>query len=147
MNTQSKIKELRESRGFSQEELSETSGVSLRTIQRMENGESIPRGSTLRTIASSLNLSSDYFNSIPEEKEPTIEASISTTRKRRSWIPWFIVGFTLIGIFSGLILGFIMMLTKILPENGIGSGIMLCTSALFGSIGIIIGNNRENKNY
>jgi transcriptional regulator with XRE-family HTH domain len=41
-----RIKELRTRRGFSQEELSERTGLSLRTIQRIENGETEPRGDT-----------------------------------------------------------------------------------------------------
>jgi transcriptional regulator with XRE-family HTH domain len=39
-----RIKELRNRRCFSQEELSEKTGLSLRTIQRIENGETEPRG-------------------------------------------------------------------------------------------------------
>ena len=39
-----RIKELRKQKGMSQEFLSEESGLSLRTIQRIENGESSPRG-------------------------------------------------------------------------------------------------------
>lgn len=34
-----KIKSLRNRKGFSQEELAEKTGLSLRTIQRIENGE------------------------------------------------------------------------------------------------------------
>jgi transcriptional regulator with XRE-family HTH domain len=54
-----KIKELRKRKGFSQEELSENSGLSLRTIQRLENGETKPRGDTLKRLAASFGISSD----------------------------------------------------------------------------------------
>ena len=50
------IKTLRNSKGYSQELLSEKSGLSLRTIQRIENGESDPRGDTLLRLASALEV-------------------------------------------------------------------------------------------
>lgn len=50
------IKNLRNSKGFSQELLSEKSGLSLRTIQRIENGESEPRGDTLLRLATALEV-------------------------------------------------------------------------------------------
>ena len=54
-----RIKELRNRRGFSQEELSEKSGLSLRTIQRIENGETEPRGDSLKKLALALEVSPD----------------------------------------------------------------------------------------
>ena len=54
-----KIKELRTCKGLSQEELSEESGLSLRTIQRIENGETEPRGDSLKKLATSLGASPD----------------------------------------------------------------------------------------
>ena len=54
-----KIKELRIRRGLSQEELAQNSGLSLRTIQRIENGETIPRGDSLTKLASALQVSPD----------------------------------------------------------------------------------------
>ena len=44
---QKRVKELRIRKGFSQEELADKSGLSLRTIQRMENGDTYTRGDTL----------------------------------------------------------------------------------------------------
>jgi len=46
-----KIKALRSRKGYSQEELSEKTGLSLRTIQRIENGETEPRGDSLKRLA------------------------------------------------------------------------------------------------
>lgn len=56
-NLAKKVKELRKRKGFSQEELTENSGLSLRTIQRIENGETEPTGETLKRISSALNVS------------------------------------------------------------------------------------------
>ncbi|MCD8186580.1 MAG: helix-turn-helix domain-containing protein [Rikenellaceae bacterium] len=50
------IKTLRQRRGFSQEELAEKAGLSLRTIQRIENGETEARGDSLKRIAAALGV-------------------------------------------------------------------------------------------
>lgn len=54
-----RIKNHRTKKGFSQEELAEISGLSLRTIQRIENGESEPRGDSLKRLASAFGVSPD----------------------------------------------------------------------------------------
>lgn len=62
MNNQNlavKIKNLRNRKGFSQEQLSEESKLSLRTIQRIEKGESIPRGDTLIKLTQALGVTPD----------------------------------------------------------------------------------------
>ena len=56
---QKRVKELRIRKGFSQEELADKSGLSLRTIQRMENGDTYPRGDTLKRLAIALQVSPD----------------------------------------------------------------------------------------
>lgn len=55
-NLANKVKELRKRKGFSQEELTENSGLSLRTIQRIESGETEPTGETLKRISNALNV-------------------------------------------------------------------------------------------
>ncbi|WP_163380946.1 helix-turn-helix domain-containing protein [Cyclobacterium sp. SYSU L10401] len=54
-----RVRELRNRRGLSQELLAENSGLGIRTIQRIENGETEPRGDTLRRLASALDSSPD----------------------------------------------------------------------------------------
>lgn len=51
-----KLKELRAHRGMSQEFLAEEAKVSLRTIQRIEGGESVPTGETIKRIALALDV-------------------------------------------------------------------------------------------
>ncbi|GAA3567794.1 helix-turn-helix domain-containing protein [Snuella lapsa] len=58
-NLAQRVKELRTRKGFSQEILAEISGLSLRTIQRIENNETVPRGDTLKRLATALNTSPD----------------------------------------------------------------------------------------
>ena len=59
MNLANRVKELRQRKGFSQEMLAEESGVSLRTVQRIENNETVPRGDTLKRLAVALGSSPD----------------------------------------------------------------------------------------
>jgi len=62
MNNQNlaiKIKDLRNRKGLSQEQLAEESKLSLRTVQRIENGESVPRGDTLVRLSQALDVTPD----------------------------------------------------------------------------------------
>ncbi|GET19788.1 helix-turn-helix domain-containing protein [Prolixibacter denitrificans] len=58
-NLATKIRDLRKRKGFSQEQLSEESMLSLRTIQRIEKGESIPRGDSLVKLTQALGVTPD----------------------------------------------------------------------------------------
>lgn len=49
------LKTIREQRNLTQEELSEDSGISVRTIQRIESGMA-PKGKTLKLLAKALNI-------------------------------------------------------------------------------------------
>ncbi len=54
-----KIKEVRKKKGLSQEELAGSAKVNLRTIQRIENSESKPRGKTLNLICEVLDINAE----------------------------------------------------------------------------------------
>jgi len=145
MNTPTKIKELRERNGLSQEELCENSGISLRTIQRIENGESVQRGSTLKMIASTLNVSSDsLINTLDEET--TLEPDSVKTKINKIRFPWYIFGYTVKGASSAFLIGIILTLLNILPESQYGGLIVISASILCGAIGMIIGKGVESKN-
>jgi XRE family transcriptional regulator, regulator of sulfur utilization len=55
MKLQHQIIMARQQKGFTQEELATLTGLSIRTIQRIESGESIPRSFTLKAIAKALD--------------------------------------------------------------------------------------------
>ena len=65
-----RIKELRKQKGMSQQFLSNESGLSLRTIQRIENGETNPTGESLKRLSNALNVNPDELIdwSIKEDK-------------------------------------------------------------------------------
>lgn len=54
-----RVKELRNKKGMSQEVLAEESGLSLRTIQRIENGDSNPTGESLKRLSNALDVNPD----------------------------------------------------------------------------------------
>jgi uncharacterized Tic20 family protein len=54
-----RVKELRARKGYSQDQLADISGLSLRTIQRIETGETGPRGDTLQRLAVAFQVSPD----------------------------------------------------------------------------------------
>ena len=61
MNLGEKISLQRKNKGLSQELLAENCGISLRTIQRIENNKSKPRPYTLKVIADALNMQIEEF--------------------------------------------------------------------------------------
>jgi len=66
-----KVKELRKGKALSQEELAKNSGLSLRTIQRVENGETKPTGETLKRISNELNITpNELIGKAGNEDEP-----------------------------------------------------------------------------
>jgi len=69
MELSQKIKELRNVNGFSQEELARKARLSLRTIQRIELGETEPRGDTLIRVAGVFNLKPEDLVSKPLSKD------------------------------------------------------------------------------
>ena len=63
-NIGAKIKELRLRKGLTQEELADQTGLSVRTIQRIENGEVDPRTYTLNALAEALGVELESLTSI-----------------------------------------------------------------------------------
>jgi transcriptional regulator with XRE-family HTH domain len=63
-----KVKSSRARLGFSQEELAQRTGLSLRTIQRIENGETTPRGDSLRRLHEALGISMEELHEDRTEK-------------------------------------------------------------------------------
>lgn len=64
-----KVKKLRKLKGLSQDELSKNSGLSLRTIQRVENGETEPTGETLKRISNALDVTPNKLIDIQTPKK------------------------------------------------------------------------------
>ncbi len=83
--TASWLRDGRLSKGLTQRELSERSHISTRSIQRIENGELVPRSHTLKTLAEILDLSFEDFMKSTQEQDFTIPqvGSYRLTRPQR----------------------------------------------------------------
>lgn len=81
MKTGQLIKELRLKKGITQEELAAKTDISVRTIQRIENGEVDARAYTLQTIAAALNVDFEFLAGT----EP--ESNVPDDKESNSWLP------------------------------------------------------------
>src|SRR5688572_21484695 len=72
------LREGRLSKGLTQRELSERSHISIRSIQRIENGEIIPRSHTLKTLAEILELSFEEFMKLANKQKIIIQEDAET---------------------------------------------------------------------
>jgi XRE family transcriptional regulator, regulator of sulfur utilization len=71
MTIAEKLKHFRRINCLSQEKLAETSGISIRTIQRIEEGKSVGSGYTINALAKTLNINSaDLINWVPQNPLP-----------------------------------------------------------------------------
>jgi transcriptional regulator with XRE-family HTH domain len=92
--TASWLRDGRLSKGLTQKELSEKSHISIRSIQRIENGELIPRSHTLKTLAEILGLSFETFMKAAREQEFIIpQEKVALNKSQRIVIS---VGFCLV---------------------------------------------------
>jgi len=75
-----KLKALRNQKGMSQEVLADESGLSLRTIQRIENGDTNPTGDSLKRLANALNVNPDELIdwAIKEDNRYLVFLNLST---------------------------------------------------------------------
>ncbi|TNE31575.1 MAG: helix-turn-helix domain-containing protein [Bacteroidetes bacterium] len=72
----SSIQSIRKHRALSQSQLAEKSGLTLRTIQRIEADETTPRGDSLLRIATALEVSIQELTDSQLEENPGLNASI-----------------------------------------------------------------------
>ena len=66
-----KITQLRKQKALSQEELADSAKVNVRTIQRIENNETSPRGATLKLICDALEVTPDEIINFEKTEDNT----------------------------------------------------------------------------
>lgn len=81
MKTGQLIKELRLKKGITQEDLAAKTDISVRTIQRIENGDVDPRAYTLQSIAAALEV--DF--AVLANSEP--ELKVTDEKENSKWLP------------------------------------------------------------
>lgn len=82
MFSAARIQSIRKSKGLSQEALAEEAGVSLRTIQRVEQGDTVPRGYTLQALAAALGVPLEALreNQAPDAPPAEVPAAPPTLK-------------------------------------------------------------------
>jgi len=70
------VKDKRRKLRFTQQELADASSISLRSVQRIENGEVLPRMHTLKALASSLDFSLDILDSPKVQQQDLRQVSL-----------------------------------------------------------------------
>lgn len=85
----SKLKALRINKGLSQEKLASDSGLSLRTIQRIEAGETNPYGDTLLKLSAALNVSMETLQELKGEKRQKWLLPLNISALGFLLFPWF----------------------------------------------------------
>jgi transcriptional regulator with XRE-family HTH domain len=83
MFSAARIQAIRKSKGLSQEALAEEAGVSLRTIQRVEQGDTVPRGYTWQALAAALGVPLEALHEEPTSvAAPVAEVPVPTPTLR-----------------------------------------------------------------
>ena len=106
------VKNGRLSKGLTQKELSEKTNISIRSIQRIENAELIPRSYTLKTIAEALGISMDSLQLSESER-----SSVSKADSRISKTPRLILSIGLSLVILFLAIAFVLQ-SPGFPETG-----------------------------
>ncbi len=121
------IKQLRIEKKLTQEQLSDNSGVSLRTIQRIENGETEAREQTLYKLTNALNVNYQDIKTSVIKKDFFPKEKTNNTFHILIWLK--ILAYTIIGGCLGAITGFYLV------KNG---ELMYVFILLFATIGAVI---------
>jgi transcriptional regulator with XRE-family HTH domain len=128
-----RISELRTSKGLTQEELVEKCNISVRTIQRIENGEVTPRSYTIKTILDALDYDlskiseddSNFFNELISWLKNFMLINIDIGKPsdfliKQLNIAWiFGVIYFLIGFFEGAADHFLFKEDRLIFSSGI----------------------------
>jgi len=150
------FRDLRKKRCFSQEELANLSGLSLRTIQRLESGHRVGYAS-LRSIAAVFDINVDTL----EQELTSMEKSSSEYKDLPLWIRFYIgsgwfaasrkefqkteLFFIIMTVFFGAVWVFLAVFNnKQLPENIPMYGFMCCFLGAYNvSISIRVGDKYD----
>ena len=118
MKLQQRIIMARQQKGFTQEELATLTRLSIRTIQRIESGESIPRSFTLKAIAKALD--QPYEQLMRDETAVLSTPASGQNETIRHFLPLFNLS-----CFSYIVIPWVHFLIPILPAFLKGKKTML----------------------
>jgi XRE family transcriptional regulator, regulator of sulfur utilization len=102
----------RKKNGLTQEQLAEITNVTVRTIQRIESGESAPRANTLKILAMALDINFDELTTSNSDNE-ILTKSINVSAKLREEDGKHFLQILCLSCFSYLIIPFVHFLIPI----------------------------------
>ncbi len=111
-----RIKEYRKKTGLSQEQLANEAGLNLRTIQRIENGETVPRGDSLRRVAIALQTSPDELINWKTKEDKNVLTVLNLSQLS-------FLAFPILGILIPLII-WILQKDKVKRVDQVGKSIL-----------------------
>lgn len=111
-----RIKQHRNRTGLSQDQLATESGLNLRTIQRIENGETVPRGDSLRRLAIALGTSPDELINWKTKEDKNVLTVLNLSQLS-------FIAFPILGIIVPLII-WILQKDKIKSVEQMGKSIL-----------------------
>ena len=82
-----RVKYLRKTFGLTQENLADASGLTSRTIEKVESGKHRPEEQTLRSLARALNIDVSYFEKPTPEQEAKQRAEIERALRKTVLVP------------------------------------------------------------
>ncbi len=126
------LKTKRLSKGFTQQELADSTGISLRSIQRIESGEVYPRSFTLKALCEKLDLD---FNALDTKNVATnsmskIEPAREINRSQKT-----VLSSVIAIVFSLLVVAFIFQ-SATFPETAFE--MILLLAFMIGIYGIVL---------
>lgn len=90
MELHQKISFVRKKKGLTQEQLAELTNITVRTIQRIENGDSVPRSYTLKAIAAALDVTFEELTGKTKDDNyvvsPPLSAPCNTTEEEQHFL-------------------------------------------------------------
>jgi len=111
-----RIKDHRNKTDLSQDQLAIESGLNLRTIQRIENGETVPRGDSLRRLAIALGTSPDELINWKTKEDKNVLTVLILSQLS-------FIAFPVLGIVVPLII-WIMQKEKVKNVDEVGKSIL-----------------------
>lgn len=111
-----RIIEFRKRKGYSQELLAELTGLNLRTIQRIEKGETVPRGDSLQRLSKALGISPDDLIDWTVKEDKSVLTILNLSQLT-------FLAFPLLGILIPMAI-WIIQKEKVMNVNELGKSIL-----------------------
>lgn len=86
MELHQKIAAARKKKGLTQEQLAELTNITVRTIQRLESGESVPRPYTLKAIAAALDTTFEVLTGSTPDGHPVASKDQHNTEDEKHFL-------------------------------------------------------------